>query len=360
MFRNSHNSKGSSTHNQNPASGWRIIFIALVLALIIGSTGYPVPAQAAQDNPADVYFEVMAYPQNPKKPPELCINRSMKIYVGIFKGIVKTINGEKWELPRGTVTGINVRGSMTNNIGTLTPSDPLAEIVDLRIGSADFLFTANKVGETTLVFNADVPGAWTGSAEALASGKTYPARKAEIQVKVIRCKFKVKTVLQVDVEAFKLTGISDDAVMTADEAGTFTGSTAMHWVFANYNVAPCTLSISATDSQVDLTGQLDDNGQQFVTTETIQSTMASTIMVCPDVGAMSGQPPMNVDTSPLTFRVASSGGVSTQTWALQGGSGSARIVVVPEEDEAAAFIPDNHEASWDDFSRFFGALIALY
>ena len=46
MYRNFHNSRGSSTHDRNAASRWRIVLIALLLALAVGTAQLPL-AQAA-------------------------------------------------------------------------------------------------------------------------------------------------------------------------------------------------------------------------------------------------------------------------------------------------------------------------
>jgi hypothetical protein len=120
--------------------------------------------------------------------------------------------------------------------------------------------------------------------------------------------------------------------------------------------------VSATDSQVDLTGTLEDDGRQFVATETIQPTMLTMTIKCPRAPTISGQ--SQATFPPLTFTVASSGGVSTQPFL----GGMARIVVVPQEDKAAAFNAGNPEvrigspSSWlwgDYFPGLYGALLAL-
>jgi|GEM_PF-3352528 len=352
------------------ASRWQIALIALLLTLVLGSAGQTPRVQAALDNPADVYFEVSASPQSP---PALCINQQLKIYVSINKNITKVINEKAYNLPKGAVTGVKVTGSMSKDIGTLESKKPEVsfeddELVMLQpngIGQADFLFTAKKAGTTALTFTADVPGAWTGSA--VARGKSYAAKKAEITVKVIPCKFKVKTLLKFPVpDLYQISVISDDAVMKGNETGSFTGAATMSWVYSEV-FQDCDFSISATDSQVDLAGQLDDDGGQLAVTQNFHPTTVATSICCPVVGCRSASDEGSVD--PLIFSIASTGGVVTQTVTGQGVSGLATIVVIPEEDEAVTFNAGSVTVLsssawwarlWDGFPWSYSALRALH
>jgi hypothetical protein len=364
MFRNFHNSRGSSTsHARNQSAQWRTVLIALVLALAIGSAGQTPRAQAAPDNPADIYFEVWAFPKNP---PPLCINQELKIYVSVNKGIVKIINDKAFDLPRGNVPGVQVRGSMTNAIGTLSSVDD--ELANLVGGNADFLFTAKKAGKTILTFNADVEGRWTGSVKLTLLGRTIPAKKAEIPVTVRNCKFKVTTIGQWHVPgpaSISVVAISDDAeVRSADAQGPFTGSTTVNWTVTSGQVGDCLPQSVTASSQVDWTGNMDDNNL-LVLDANYQTAGISLPVFCvgSDGGVAEGSTPVQLTPDPLQVSVLSDGAVFEQPQVLQGPEampGYATIIVVPEEDEAVSFIPGDHEAGWGDFSTLLGALLALH
>ena len=221
---------------------------------------------------------------------------------------------------------------------------------DLTGLGARFKFKAIKPGKTTLHFEGLV-------------GEEYVSDK--VDVKVLPCKYKVKTVIHGQTDP-PFTGITDDSVMTSDEAGTFTGSATMTWVYADkiflVSDSYCITSSSAPASHVDLTGQLDDDGGQFVATVDINQTTVSATNWCAWLGVT------NTFTFPIVFvfrfSVPSSGGVSTQT----SGPALGNIVVIPEEDEAVAFntkgwtvlsSPAWWTMLWDEFPSLFGALLAL-
>ena len=355
----------------HPASRWQIVLIAL--ALVTGSVGQTSQAQAAADNPADVYFEVSA---NPQSPPPLCINQQLKIYVSINKNITKVINEKAYNLPRGAVTGVKVTGSMSKDVGTLESKKPevsfgddeLAVLQPKGIGQADFVFTAKKPGTTTLTFTANVPGAWTGSAEALALGKSYPANKAEIKVRVIPCKFKVKTASNFSAQGVNLAAIMDGE-MKADEQGNFTGSATVNWIGGFASFGTCGAAYyDVASSQADLTGRHDDEGGQLA----VEVNYLGAVLTMSGCASASG----TVVPDPLALNIPSSGGVSTQSQDLHEPNyfsfyGSAVIVVTPVEDGAVSFNPAGLAARvgspstwltelWDNFPWLNDTMLALY
>lgn len=341
MFRNSHNSKGLSTN----AVRWRSVFIALALALVIGSVGQTHPAHAAPAHEVITwYMDVI----NPKT--TICVGETVEYRVKAF--FVNTVEPRsEWAL-----SGVKIEATSSNkSAGNFKKDTAITGFANEDLVTAGFSFTAKKPGKTNLYFEGLVDKKFTS---------TYVS--FTVPVKVIPCKFKVKTVLQFPVpDLYNITVISDEAVMTADEAGAFTGSATMSWVYSEV-FQDCDFSISATDSQVDLTGQLDDNGGQFVATETFQPTTVTDTACCPVVGCVSYSAQGSL--YPLTFKVASSGGVAIQTVTGEGVSGLAHIVVIPEEDEVVAFNTDNRAALspsawwtmlWDDFPWAYSVLLVL-
>jgi hypothetical protein len=340
MLRNSNKPRGSSVNAGSTAARWRSVFIALLLALAIGSAGQISPTQAAPDNPADIYFEVWAFPE---APPPVCINKTLKIYVSVNKGIVKTINGKEYDLPRGMVSGgVTIHSSMsTSNVGTLTPESLPVEVDSgaSSPGQVMFVFTAKQRGTTTLIFEsngvigagADVTGAPPDSM-LTSLGQKVPAKKAEIPVKVIPCKFKVTTISRWIGPVYNTIATSDEAEVVADAQGNFTGSATVNYA-TPITDSSCSFSASDTPGQVDWSGTIDSD--QLVLSGTFQPSMTSFSASCPPApGTFSKQQQWTAD--PLPFRVALSGGGFTQAQGAPGVSGSAVIVVIPEECSGTA------------------------
>ncbi len=377
MNRNSHNSRGSSTQAGNPNSRWRTVFIALVLALAVGT------AQLSLAQAADPRLSILAQPTaqptalrasvtyrmnpiNPKK--TLCFGETVTYTVNVYRELRNSPPNTLFNALVGkNLPELYMRSGVRVEVTSSEPSigtfarpgyGHTGEEFD-GTNNVEFQFTAKKkLGTTNLYFEAVVNDQ---------DGGGYVT--ATVPVKVIPCKFKVKTVLQFPVEIYDITVISDNAVMTADEGGAFTGSTSMYWAYSNFNLAPCTIEIGATDSQVDMTGQLEEEGGQFTATQTFQPQTDAGIVTCPGLGSGGGSGAFTV--SPITFSVASSGGVAIQTVQAGNISGLAHIVVVPEEDTAVSFNPHNLAAQvgspsiwvtelWNNFPWLNNTRLGLY
>jgi len=314
----------------------RILYTVLISALALGGVG-PISAAQAAPTLADsiaVDFKLAVYPE---KLPKVCPKGNLNLQVGISKTVHKEIGDKIWDLPRPMPAGpIRIDGSVISGSGTL--KEHLQDIDGPPGTSVPFVFTADKPGKVTLKFTADVKNAWIGANEKVIGSGVKVQKEITF---IVGCKFSVKTILQFPVEIYDITVLSDNAVMTPDEQGSFSGSSSMFWVYSNFNLDPCTISIGATDSQVNLTGQLDEDGQQFVATQTFQPQTDGGVVTCPG-GIGGGTSSFTVN--PLTFSVASAGGTVTQTVTAEGVSGLATIVVIPEDDEVVAFNPDGRTA----------------
>jgi len=337
----------------------RILYTTLIGTFAIGSAGQTVQAAPAVGDPVTVKFEIGVYPE---KLPKICTNSNLNLYVGMHKSVFKKIGNTVWDLPAHIPEQAHIEGSVISGKGRLKKQ--LQDIDDAAGTSVPFLFTADKPGKVTLRFTASVKNSWIGAKEEV-SGSGVTVQK-EITFTVNPCKYKVKTLLKFPVpDIYKISVISDDAIMKGDETGNFTGSATMAWVYSEV-VQDCDFSISAMDSLVDLSGQLDEDSGQFMATQTFQPTTVAVTMCCPLVGCRSASDQGSLD--PLTFSVASTGGVLTQAATGQGVSGSATIVVIPEEDQAVAFHADDmtaflpsawRAALWEDFPWSYGALRAF-
>ena len=371
MFSNSRNSKGLSTN----AGRWRTISIALILALAIGSAGQTPPAQAASDNSTEVSFELQV---NPAHPAPVCLQHSQNFYIFLTRHLSLPQYGIP-DLPL-EISGVVVRGSVTDsNIGTLTPPESSGgyELADLTPGGADFTFTAKKAGTTILKFDAEVGSYWDGDGATHMVSNPYPVH-VEVPVTVKPCKFKVGAASRWHLPGphqFDIVGMIDDAEMKADEQGNFTGSASMNWAVATTVLSPICLSaiFTVSPSQANLTGQMDESGL-LQANLTYSPATASVTQVCKvPTGTQTSTFHYQMVPDPLSLSVASSGGVFNQSQVLVmtsdfALSGSSAIVVIPEQDEAAAFNSDSRAALspsawramlWDNFPWPHNASLAL-
>jgi hypothetical protein len=189
------------------------------------------------------------------------------------------------------------------------------------------------------------------------SSQSYPAKKAEITVKVIHCKYKVKTKAKFPSNPNNdpailpppITARMENAELTADANGHFTGTANMQW-FGGTQVSllqgglTCTVveKFSAS-SPVDLTGEMSDDGQ-FTLNLTYDTVWSSFTETC-SVASASGTLPYILD--PMKLIMPDTGGSLSQPQGYNKSSfmGSVAIEVTPEEDTATAFNPSVLAAS---------------
>lgn len=347
MFRNSHNSRGSSTHARNPVPRWRSVFIALVLALTIGSAGQTPLAQAAPASagPNDIKFALEVFPETL---PTICVNQKLYLYVSVSKTIFKVINDQPYEIPgnvgspyaSGSVTGANI-GTLKQQLGFAGDEDP--------VNITSFIFTGKKPGTTTLKFTAAIRNSWIGANEEIIGSSVKLERV--VTVKVRNCKFKVETFGQWNDPGGSpewFTAVSKEAVVTADADGHFSGSASVNWA-GRIDVPPCGYSAHQIASgQANYSGEMDESGQLMMN-QTYEPVEASYSYACRGGGG-SGEGLFTSDS--ISVSMPASGGVSTldhvlhMDWMLPAGvPGSVTIIVIPVEDEAVAFNADQ-PLSW--------------
>lgn len=343
MFRNFHNLRGLSTHSWNQNPRWSSIFIALLIVLVIGSTSQAPMAKAA---PAGVstYFSMRV--RNPKTTLRCGQTVTYHVVVDAAPSLLPTPSPSQLGIPRGiSIVGVYVEADSTDkSVGDFVGAGRVRTTVSLdpeltTLIAAKFKFKANKPGKTTLYFDGLV-------------GTEHAA--VQLDVKVLPCRFKLNSV-----SIFKVgmtTVGTMDGEIEADEQGNFTGSATVNWVTSML----CGISSPIAPGTADLNGTINESGQ-----------LAGEITFGPITSVGGGSCGVGVATAnfgtldPLTIKASSEGvSVYTQAQAINATNGSftgtATIVLIPEEDDAVSFIPDNYEAVWNDFSSLFGALLALH
>lgn len=327
MNRNSHNSMGSSTQagNQNPH--WRTVFIALVLALAIGSTGQtPSVIAAPAGMPVNVYMELV----NPKT--TVCVGKTAQYPVRVYTP--PTTSGS-FDFDRYALPGIKVEGFSQDKTvgdflgakkGTLTTrtTAPSDEDIDEAGGfeptpnTAYFTFKAKKAGTTTLYFEASAHGQYVSD---------------KVSVRVINCEYEIRTNSTWVFDTQYGTAFffeSMKAKMTVDEQGNLTSSSesGVAWVYTQF-IPNYTSSTSISRGTAVLSGRIDENGQLLLNIKFSSVDGADTNCGAPGCGAGT----FTALADPLIIRLPAAGGTSPVSHSLTAAGksipGNTTVTVIP-------------------------------
>ena len=356
MIVNSHNSEGSSTRARKQTLRWRTVFIALVLALSIGSAGQILPAQAAPASADFVDFDIAVAPE---KPPTICTGKALTFYVSISKEVLKTVNGKDLSISGPTPLNPHITGKVTNGPGKL-----IQGLDEDDTEQRSFIFSSDKPGDATIKFTATITNKMIGANEIVL--RSSPKRDKGITLKIQRCKVKVSTIgeWKIPGQAQGYVGAtSNDADVKAPDAeSAFTGSTSVNWVASVGRVRDCGGAATIGSSKLDWNGTMNDSDQ--LTLNGNFQTAAGTFDVKCARGGESIEDSMKFEFTPdpVSLTIASSGGTVNQSQTLEwegANSGQITIIIFPVEDTGVALTPGFHAVSWDDFSSLFAALIPL-
>jgi hypothetical protein len=312
MFRNSHNSRGSSTQAGKPTPRWRPVSVALVLALaiVVGSAGQPWPAQAA---PASTEYAYVVTAALDKPNATICVGDNVTISVDVVQARLEGVE----LMEQLTLTGLWVEGSV------LSPSIGTFIMARMKIGwnsdrpkVAVLAFHADKPGKTTLTFKAEVHYYVTRLDKWL-YGPAKIAESNPVDVTVEDCKYKVTAVSVWS--GFGLTHVAliDQAEMTADAPGHYKGTATVNWVITEEHArAGCRPHVVTATSQADLIGDMDKDGQHLVVDLAYQLAEATWLNFLDDCLTQSSSDLLQYTPAPLTFSVPASGGGNDLSQAL--------------------------------------------
>lgn len=336
MFIKSDDLHTHTTHQENRGLSWRNAFIGLVLVLVIGSASQAVPAQAAPARDADIEFRFITIKTNP-----ICVGEKKEIDAYLHRRLhpsdpaYRTGLGGSWQ----AVPGISIKAAVADGfIGQIFPAQNTTDWV----GAAKFVFLADNPGETIITFEGTVvtPG-WFGTNV----GGNTQSGIINHPIKVINCTFKVTTIGDWNGPlGYSTTAVSDEAVVTAGADGQFTGSASVNWVGFGKTFG-CGYPLQIASGQANYSGHMDESSQ-LVLNQTFEPVEGSYSFDC---GNGSGYGHGLFTPEPLVISMPASGGVSTLpnilTFEHHGPiAGSVTIVVIPVEDEAAAFNVDTQTA----------------
>ncbi len=323
MNRNSHNLRGSSV---NPTPRWRSVFIVLLLVFVIGSAG---PASTAQAAPAGATYRFTMRADRSKSTNALCVGEQVNVYVSV--GRTTMIFGIT--VQSGAVTAEVTPMVANSDIVTISPaSNSTGWDID-NAGTAKFVLTAQKPGETAVAFTGRVAHQWLGTRIA----DRIDIAEDGFAVRVINCKYKVKVISDWFISqgtggSIALVAVINGATLTADSEGNYTGSTTALWI-PNIVLPPeCTHTDTIPPSPAKLTGSLNEHGDLTVKIIFDAATLTEVgACLTEDINTTNAMTP-----DPLILTVPGAGGTWSGTQLLQSPSGAiagqVTVIVIPVEE----------------------------
>lgn len=300
----------------NFVSRWRALFIALVLALSVGSVGLTEPAQAA---PAATEFHFYLKAKKDRRNATICVGDKVPISAEVTRAEFVGNQGSN----RQNVPGIQVDASMSNAIGTLTPRSSHTGWRPLKPGTANFILTAEKAGTTTITFKGMITqtswwSTWVGPLEVEVSFV-----EDQLTIKVEDCEYKVNTISRWEQDGgyFTVYATINGARMKRDvEGGPYTGTASVDWtIIPNLDLSGCTMSAMVVPpSEAFLYGKIDGD-DLYVDVSFDPSIFEPVKIACPNLpGSPSGSASaaFKVTPEPMTRKVPYTGGSSEKSQGL--------------------------------------------
>lgn len=331
--------------------GGRVI-VVLLLALVVGSAGQPLPARAAPNAAAEIHFSLLAIKTRGNR--IVCVGDTVPIRVKVMQSQMTGIQGDNVK----SLPGVRVVASMSNEaVGQLNPISVDTGFDALDPGAIDFTLQAERVGTTTISFRAEIKSVWWGSKVLFWKTplmQTQAILNASVDVKVEDCLYDVTVISQwtgafagtvpAGQDGFDQVAIINQAYMGLDSPGEYSGTADVNWVISE--TVPqgiCPPHPVVFTSQADLFGTLDEGSQQLeveVSYKMVEGRFPSYFDFYPDQCPLSGDAAIQYIPAPLRFSVPSYGGskVLSQTIVdgLWGGgefSGSVHVIVEPQSGQ---------------------------
>ncbi len=311
---------------RSPIASWRRVFIALALALTVGSAGQPPPAQAA---PARAKYAYFVFATLPKSYGTICVGDKVPISVNVVR------TSTDIQTDSMNISGIWVAGSVQDpGIGKLIVARKETGFDYEQPGTASFIFHADKPGKTTLTFNAEIRY-YQSTILKWIYGPAKTAVSNLVSVTVEDCKYEVTAISQWITFGLNYKALIVGAGLTADAPGHYTGTATVYWVNTISQPPPCSPTVITYTSQADLTGSMDADGQHLVVDVISPPVKEDEIIVRrDDCKTEAGEVITLMTPDPLTFSVPASGGGHTLSQVLTVPglgilSGTAKVSVVP-------------------------------
>ncbi len=303
-----------------PRGRW--VFMTLVLAIVVGSAGGPLPARAA---PTVTSIDTWLVARKLKGDQTICVGDKVIIAVNVFKRI-----GVEGNFLLGRLTGVEVEAFLDGSgVGKINPAKTTTTMASDNINRNRFTFIAEKPGETTVVFQGKV-GKKVFLGLEISSGNTVTAA---MPLKVENCEYRVSTTSRWVQKGgtFSVVAMITDAGMTMDKPGHYTGDAQVKWyIVPNIELAGCTIGdVSVPNGEAILTGEWADGPDLILDVDFDPVGFEPVKIACPNLpGSPEGTAQSDSKRQPgtLTKRFPASGGYEPMDHSLTGfPSGSVRI-----------------------------------
>jgi hypothetical protein len=293
---------------------WRMVVIALILALNLGS----LPAVKAQETVYSSFVDVID-----PSPLTMCIGETTEFLVQILwtNTPVSDINDVPNDANnKGAITlgqGASITGEVSNsNVGDFTTAhtmlinSPSPSLV--RPAMVSFTFKAKKTGETSITFTGDV----------VENGQTFRAKPSQpVRVKIIPCKYMVIAISRWSASypggSIKISGDVYNAYIKADPEGSFRGTGDVVYI-ASESVPGCGAANSFALGTVSIGGFILDD--QLNVQLDYKPAKWNDVVSCP---RGSGSSNGNASAAKLNLAVPLSGDTVHLKQDIRGGPGSA-------------------------------------
>lgn len=329
MIKNSNISKNLSGYAAgrnpawNPLSHRLAVFIPLLLALVIGSAGQTVPAQAQIPVINFSYRVAVIDP-----PRQICVGETKEFKVSlreiIAPGSNQTEEPAEMQMPPGTTIAVTVENSSIaapTGVSSILVSSPNAS--SYRPGIVVFTVKGKKAGHTLITFDAAMTH--------------FFAQPAPVEVKVANCPVYVQAISRFFKKfpngSTKFRAVTtQQAKVTADEnTNSYSGEAPVFWI-ATSKVPHCAPSDSISLGNVHISGTADEDTGTLHLNLLYDPVNYSEVIPCSGgSGGSTGQ----ISTTSIDVIVPRSGGVRSvhQDLTLEGISvtGSVDVYVFPSQ-----------------------------
>ncbi len=321
---------------------WMRSITVIILVALVTSQFSLVRAIPLADA-ATVSFSISVAPGTS---PDLCVGATRKFYANVIRNTDRYINDGKFLLSKSDrLANVDVKAEVADpKVGTISPAHKETSFKEEAGPQALFTFKATKAGKTKVVFNADVNAFYTGPhSEIEQVEKIYHVNKQSVDITVKQCKFKVSVNSKWSIPGeANLSYVAEvnEAEVTGDEQGHFTGSAKVNWTSNAGGVENCSGTSTVEPSPVNITGDMNES-DELKLTFTFQSAQNTIAAKC---DGESGTTKIGLTADPLKLAVSADGGASSQSQALRGPgtvSGSAFIDIVPDDEQGVAFNQDS-------------------
>lgn len=285
----------------NPAHRRHRIFMALVLVLTFGSTGFSLPVQAAT---AATEFRFFMTAKKVRGNAAICVGDNVRIRVQVMRAEVVISPGNLGYIQN--LPGALVTGSVSNvSVGTLQPASIRTGFYSIDPGGAEFQFHADKVGTTSISFKGTINHIWWASKyliglPALTDRTDFVTDQVGITVE--QCQYKVMAISHFSTAGVKLLAIMD-GVLIKNEDGNLTGTAAVNWIGGPVTLGGCNGTMEVAPGQATLVGE--QAGEQLIVDVTYHETTLGHLYNCIP-GSVEIHPPVIPD--PVSVTVPVSGG----------------------------------------------------